>query len=315
MSMPTLNSRELKKSYGDELHYRCPEQRRRSQQGFFLEAASSGDGNSDYAIAGYLNLEDEFLNARFPENPQYNVRWGDQERQRFGVMGHFSRSLGNRLAVTLGGEAHRSRGRTNDDYVFFRYISSQSHYGTYLEWSAVPWKNATLLAGGRLDGQTNVGSLRPAWQFSLEQELAPKRFSTYASAGKSNRWIPLNEVNTFFRPATLLGPPFLRAGFLEPARNLTMEEFRSVEAGLKYRTARIQEFHLGFFSHRLIGPTGSTSFQVVPIQPAPGIPPGLCCEPGQFRKERADGGAFHGFGSLCLRAIDDGSHGFRELLV
>ena len=275
---------ELEKYYGDGLHYGRPEQRRRSQQGFFLEAASSENARTDFALSGYLNLENEFLNARFPENPQYNVHWGDQQRQRFGVMGHLSHSLGDRLALTFGGEAHRSRGRTNDDYVFFRYISSQSHYGTYLEWSAAPWKNATLLAGGRLDGQTTVGSLRPAWQLSLEQELKPNRFSAYASVGKSNRWIPLNEVNTFLRPASLLGPPFLRAGFTEPARNLTLEEFRSVEGGVKYRSARIQEFRLGFFSHRLIGPTGTTSFEVVPIQPAPGIPPGFSASLASFER-------------------------------
>lgn len=266
---------ELEKFYGDGLHYGRPQKRRRSMQGFFLEAASAGEGKSDFSFAGYLNLEDEMLNARFPENPAYNVHWGDQERQRFGVFGQYRRTLSSRAALTAGGEAHRSRGRTNDDYSFFRWISHQAHYGAYLECTLQPWKQALLMAGGRLDGQTTVDRLYPAWQVSLEQEILPGRLSSYATLGKSNRWIPLNEVNTFLRPARLLGPGFLQAGFSEPARNLAFEEFRSLEGGLKLTTRRIAEARLALFTHRLTGPTGTSMFEVVPIRPAPGIPPGF----------------------------------------
>lgn len=266
---------ELEKYYGDGLHYGRPQKRRRSMQGFFLEAASPEGSETEFSIAGYVNLEDEMLNAQFPENPVYNVHWGDQARQRFGVLGRFSRPLGSRAALTAGGEAHRSRGRTNDDYSFFRWISHQSHYGAFLEWTLQPWNGATVTAGGRLDGQTSVGRLRPAWQVSLEQELAPKRLFLYGSAGKSNRWIPLNEVNTFLRPARVLAPPFLQAGFAEPARNLDFEQFRSFEGGLKARVRWLEEARLAFFSHKLTGPTGTSFFEVVPIRPAPGIPPGF----------------------------------------
>lgn len=266
---------ELEKYYGDGLHYGRPEKRRRSMQGFFLEAASPAGAETEFSVAAYLNLEEEMLNPRFPENPEYNVHWGDQERQRFGLLGRFSRLVGGRAMLSAGGEAHRSRGRTNDDYSFFRWISHQSHYGAFVEWTAQPWSGGIVTAGGRLDGQTSVDGLRPAWQLSLEQELSPRRVTLYATTGKSNRWIPLNEVNTFFRPARLLGPPFLLAGFSEPARNLAFEEFRSHEGGLKVRGWRLEEVRVAFFAHKLTGPTGSGYFEVVPIRPAPGIPPGF----------------------------------------
>ncbi|MCS7041432.1 MAG: TonB-dependent receptor plug domain-containing protein [Bryobacteraceae bacterium] len=285
---------ELEKYYGEGLHYGRPQKRRRSMQGIFLEAVSPAKAATEFSLATYLNLEEESLNAQFPENPAYNVHWGDQERQRFGFLGSFARPLGARLWLSAGGEAHRSRGRTNDEYVFFRWISSQSHYGAFLEATAQPWRGAVLTAGGRLDGQTSIGRLRPAWQFALEQELMRGRLSAYAVVGKSNRWIPLNEVNTFLRPARLLGPPFLAAGFSEPARQLDFEQFRSFEGGWKLRFGRLEEARLALFAHRLAGPTGTSSFEVVPIRPAPGIPPGFAAALASFERnvplvERSEG--------------------------
>ena len=91
------------------------------------------------------------------------------------------------------------------------------------------------LAGGRVDGQAAVARLRPAWQLSFEQQMASLPVSVFVTGGKTNRWIPLNEVNTFLRPPVLLGPPFLATGFTPPARSLDFEDFRSVETGLRFR--------------------------------------------------------------------------------
>ena len=261
------------KRYGDELHFGQRQIRERNQQGFFLSAEAPAGLLGQLNVHSFLNRENEFLNVRFPENPAYKVHWGDQDRMRFGFRAGLFRPMGDRFAVHAGTQWERVRGRTDDDYVFFRYINHQTFHGSYLELEAAPWQGASLLAGGRVDGQTTVARLRPAWQLSLEQQMASLPLWVFVTGGKTNRWIPLNEVNTFLRPPGLLGPPFLATGFTPPGRSLDFEDFRSLETGLRFRHRLGAAARVSYFAHKNTGPTGTTRFQVFPIAPAPGIPP------------------------------------------
>lgn len=162
-----------------------------------------GRGSSlDYQLVVYQNRERESLNPIFPEDTNYNVHWGNQQRTLTGFRGYYRQRLfRGRLALKAGGEGHWAEGKTDDDYLYFKYVSRQNFYGAYLQSELNLWNGSFITLGLRVDGQNGITKTYVSPVGSVTQAFLGDKLLLYASYGLQSRWIPLNEVNAFNRPA------------------------------------------------------------------------------------------------------------------
>ena len=230
----------------------------------------------DYQLIAFQNRENETLNPIFPEDTTYNVHWGKQNRTFTGLRGYYRLSLfENMLALKAGGEVHWTKGSTDDNYLYFKYVNKQNFYGVYVQTELSLWESSLVTLGLRADAQNGVDKTYVSPVGSIAQSLFNDKLTVYASYGVQRRWIPLNEVNTFNRPARVLGPPFLQGNVNLPVNTLDMERFVSFDGGVKaYFLNGTLSTRVNYFYQKNEGQFGAPVFEIRPINPgAPGVPP------------------------------------------
>jgi len=232
--------------------------------------------NLDYQLIVFQNRESETLNPIFPEDTTYNVHWGDQNRTFTGFRGYYRLNLlDNLVAVKAGGEGHWTEGSTDDNYLYFKYVNKQNFYGVFVQSELSLWEGSFVTLGLRADGQNGVDKTYISPVGSIAQSLLDDKLTVYASYGIQRRWIPLNEVNTFNRPARILGPPFLQGNVNLPVNTLDMERFVGFDGGVKaYFLNGKLSTRVNYFYQKNEGQFGAPVFEIRPINPvAPGVPP------------------------------------------
>jgi len=237
-----------------------------------------GRGSSlDYQLVVYQNRERESLNPIFPEDTNYNVHWGNQQRTLTGFRGYYRQRLfRGRLALKAGGEGHWAEGKTDDDYLYFKYVSRQNFYGAYLQSELNLWNGSFITLGLRVDGQNGITKTYVSPVGSVTQAFLGDKLLLYASYGLQSRWIPLNEVNAFNRPARVLGPPFLQGNVLLPENVLSMERLRGVDAGMRLTLwDRKMTVRATYFYLQNEGQFGAPVFEIRPVKPGAPVPPGF----------------------------------------
>lgn len=253
--------------------------RERGTQTLVLQLTPPATGTTpvDFEAVLFHAWEQETLNPIFPEDVTYNVHWGSQRRSITGIGARAERALAPTLALGAGADAAWTRGRTDDDYVYFQFADRQAFYGAFVEATARPWTGATLYAGLRLDGQQDAARPGLGPRLALEQRLADG-LGAYAAWGISTRRIPLNEVNTFRRPPRVLGPPFLQApGVVSlPEHELALERMNALEVGLRGRVPGLPvSGRMAFFALANRGAFGAPAFEIRPVAPGAAVPPGF----------------------------------------
>ena len=251
--------------------------RRRLMHNYSLIFQPGRGSDLDYQFIIYQNRESETLNPIFPEDTTYNVHWGNQQRSFTGFRGYYRHSLfDGKLAFKAGGEGHWAEGTTDDDYIYFKYVNRQNFYGAFLQSELSFWKGSFITLGGRIDGQNGINKTYISPVVSISQSLIDEKLTLYASYGVQRRWIPLNEVNTFNRPARVLGPPFLQGNVSLPNNELNMERFVGFDGGVKLNlldkklSTRVNYFYL-----QNEGQFGAPVFEIRPVNPGAPVPPGF----------------------------------------
>ncbi|MEO0075303.1 MAG: TonB-dependent receptor plug domain-containing protein [candidate division WOR-3 bacterium] len=268
---------DFKKMFNTEPLFGQEASRRRMMHNYALVLQPGRDSDLDYHFIAYQNREIETLNPIFPEDTTYNLHWGKQNRTMTGFRGHYRHTFwNNKIGVKAGGEGHWTQGRTDDDYIFFKYKNNQNFIGGFVEVDANLWKGSFITLGGRIDKQNEIDRTYFSPVGSISQQFFNNQLSIYASYGMQRRWIPLNEVNTFNRPASIFGPPFLQGNVLLPETNLSMELLRAFDAGVSTKLFDGKLFaKLNYFYLSNEGQYGSPVFEIRPVNSGAPVPPGF----------------------------------------
>lgn len=268
---------DFKKMFNTEPMFGQEASRRRVMHNYSLLLSPGRGSDLNYQLVVYQNRESETLNPIFPEDTTYNVHWGNQNRTFTGFRGHYQHTfIPGKVTLKAGAEGHWAEGSTDDDYIYFKYVNRQNFYGAFLETELSLWKGSFLSIGGRIDGQNGITNPVLSPVSMLSQSFFDNKLNLYAGYGMQRRWIPLNEVNTFNRPARILGPPFLQGNVDLPNVPLKMELLRAFDAGLTTNlidgklTARVNYFYL---SNE--GQFGAPDFEIRPVKPGSPVPPGF----------------------------------------
>lgn len=254
--------------------------RERRQLGTSVRVQSGAPGRGERTFVLHHREERETLNPVFPENPAYQVHWGDQRRSVMGARGRVEQPISSLLALSAGFEVQASRGRTTDPTVYFRYVDRQRFGGLYGEVALLPTSGTRILAGVRADRQEAVSGWALGPSVAVEQRIGQTGISLHGAWGRTHRWIPLNEVNTSQRPPRVLGPPFLAGAVAVASEPLAMEAFQGVDAGVRYRpmgtASRLApSVRLHYFRLENRGTFGAPAFQIHPVEEGPSVPAGF----------------------------------------
>lgn len=249
--------------------------RKRLMHNYALVLQPGRNFNLDYQLILYQNREQETLNPIFPEDTTYNVKWGKQKRSMTGFRVKYAHPfLNNQLRIRAGAEAQWTEGSTDYDYLYFKYVDQQNFYGIFAQAELALLPGSLVTLGARIDGQSGIDKTYLSPVGSIQQWFADRTVGFYVTYGTQRRWIPLNEVNTFNRPARILGPPFLQGNVDLPETELNMELLRALDLGIQTRildgrlTGRLNYFHL-----KNEGQFGAPVFEIRPVTPGAQIPP------------------------------------------
>ncbi len=261
---------DYKKMYDSALHQDDESSRRRKMQNYTLWLKPGRESQLDYAFSFFHTREKEHLHCVFPENTEYNMHWGNQKRYLTGLKGYYRHPVINGVALKAGGEAQWTEGNSDDDYLYFVYKNRQNYYSAFLQSELNLWKGGYVNAGIRMDGQKDVSGNYFSPVFAASQSVLGDRLTLYATYGVTHRWIPLNEVNTFYQPISTIvsfGPPVSSADELSLSANkLNMERTRAFDAGIKGELLD-KKLNLGinYFYMKNKGQLGTTIFEIAEV--------------------------------------------------
>ena len=274
------NLLDVKKHFGTKLHYGEEQSRVRKWQSYNLRMRPGINSNLDYGFTLYFTDEEEWLNTEFPEDTTYNVNWGTHERQKFGVNAYFRQPVLSEIFwLKAGGEMHWASGTTDNDYLYFQWEDEQSFFGAFLQAGMQPWSGSLVNIGIRMDGQSYLDDLFFSPSLAISQNLLENRLQVYGTYGMSSRWLPVNKVNTFKRPARPLGPPFLQGNVSLPVIDPKMERFTGLDLGVRsiLLDGRLHA-RLNYFYLVNEGTAGAPLFEMRPLTDDAQIPPGTGIE-------------------------------------
>ncbi|MCD8166660.1 MAG: TonB-dependent receptor plug domain-containing protein [Bacteroides sp.] len=254
------------KNYLDEDTYR-----RRRMQNYSLLLQPGKGSSLDYSFSFFHNREKEFQHCIFPENTDYNMHWGNQKRYLTGFRAYYRHSFAGLVALKAGGEAQWSKGNTDEDYIYFKYKNKQNYYSAFAQSELTLWKGGYVNAGVRIDGQKDISKTYFSPLVAASQSFFDGRLSLYAGYGVTSRWIPLNEVNTYYRPINTIvsfGPPVSSADQLELSRHtLSMERTKAFDAGVKGKLfGGKMDLGVTYFSMKNEGQLGTTIFEIARVK-------------------------------------------------
>lgn len=249
--------------------------RTRIMHNYSLRIQPTSRSALDYNFNIYQNREIETLNPIFPEDTTYNVHWGNQRRVFSGFRGYYRYSLpGVGIALKAGGEGHYVRGETDDDYIYFKYVNQQFFFGTFIEAELNLLQGSHISVGVRADRQNGIDKTFISPVGTISQSLLDNSLQLFAMYGQHRRWIPLNEVNTFNRPARIFAPPFLQGNVNLPALSLSMELLRAFQTGVSVALFE-NKLHtrLSYFHLTNEGQYGTPVFEIRPVNEGAQVPP------------------------------------------
>ncbi|MCC8154309.1 MAG: TonB-dependent receptor plug domain-containing protein [Tannerellaceae bacterium] len=262
---------DFNKLYNYETYTEDETFRRRKMQNYSLLLQPGKGSELDYMFSFFHTREKEFQHCIFPENTTYNMHWGNQKRYLTGFRGHYRHQWAGLVALKAGGEAQWVKGNTDEDYLYFKYKDKQNYYSAFAQSEFTLWKGGYINIGVRMDGQKDISKTYFSPVFAANQSLLNDQLSFYASYGVTSRWIPLNEVNTFYRPISTIvsfGPPVSSAEALELSDNtLAIERTKAFDAGVKGKLFN-QKLNLGanYFYMKNEGQLGTTIFEIAKVK-------------------------------------------------
>ncbi|MCD8262562.1 MAG: TonB-dependent receptor [Bacteroides sp.] len=122
-----------------------------------------------------------------------------------------------------------------------------------------------------MDGQKDISKTYFSPIMTASQSFFDGRLSLYAGYGVTSRWIPLNEVNTYYQPISTIvsfGPPVSSADQLELSdHKLSMERTKAFDAGVKGKLfgGKI-DLGVNYFYMKNEGQLGTTIFEIARVK-------------------------------------------------
>lgn len=229
-----------------------PANREREFYNLGLSLSPAAGSGRDFGFDVFYKLEDHEQLALDDEF----VNYGEQQKEQFGVRGHYSFALTEALTLKIGGDYNDFEGELKNDTAwdpineevihfdhpddfdspYFRYQDSLYNMAAYADIDYAFKDLAQLSLGVRYDDVEDTQS-ENSWQLAGQINVMPD-LRVLFTLGKTHRYPTLNEFNNSLRDPSILGPPL--PGLVDPedvaAQNgkLEMEELTGGEIGLAW---------------------------------------------------------------------------------